>query len=95
LSWNSEQPSYANTEHSFLFALRSRQDGGNILSVCKDYSSAIVNNSSYGPSFGGNDLTVYGPWEGNFAVQKSYSTPIRRHGGFFDIQEIEIFQVQS
>jgi hypothetical protein len=92
LSWNGKQLSYANTEHSFLFALRSREDGGNILSVCKDYSKAIYNNSDCGPEFGRTDLGVS---LFNIAKKATYCTPIRQSDERFDIQEIEVFQVQT
>jgi hypothetical protein len=101
LSWNKGGlPSYENTEHSFLFALRSGEDGGNILSVCKDYSKAIYNSSLYGPKFGSTDLRVFSEgvfFVGDFNIAKkgAYCTPIRQSDKTFGIHEIEVFQVKN
>jgi hypothetical protein len=95
LSWNKKSKSYENTEHSFLFALHSRQDGGNILSVCKDYSKAVFNSAFCGPSFGSTDLRVFSFFTSNTAKKDIYCTPVRQSDENFDIQEIEVFQVQT
>ncbi|CAG8651133.1 11053_t:CDS:1, partial [Paraglomus brasilianum] len=95
LNWNRSHQRHMHTRYSFLFALRSEQNGGNVFSTCTKTARAVNSNSAYGPSFGTSDLVITQGFSTlvNTAIQDAYSKPIRQDSHLFAVKEIEVFRI--
>ncbi|CAG8449787.1 10088_t:CDS:1, partial [Scutellospora calospora] len=94
---SSNWTSYGETADSFVFSLKNGNLNESILSRVSDQSRAIgYGNISEGPSFSFNDLGMtqtnqkIKAW---YCIKDSYNKPIRNEGGYFYVDEYEVFQI--
>ncbi|GBB99761.1 hypothetical protein RclHR1_03620010 [Rhizophagus clarus] len=91
--WKSKS-SYGTANNSFIFSFKN---GEPILSRVKNERSAILNDSSYGPSFGNGDLILFGnnSYKGGSCKRSSYEKAIRNTGDTFSIEDYEVHQISE
>ncbi|PKC64944.1 hypothetical protein RhiirA1_536711 [Rhizophagus irregularis] len=93
---------YSETKDSFIFSFNNnnmKDIKNHILSRVKNKKYAIDNNFIHGPSFGQEDLQIYGGSKRSFndrtshCKKISYEKQIRKTEDHFSIEEYEIFQI--
>ncbi|GES91835.1 carbohydrate-binding module family 13 protein [Rhizophagus clarus] len=86
---------YSNTKDSFIFSFNNKKDIKNhILSRVKDEKYAINHYRDYGPTFGREDLKIYGTFKlSGRCRRESYEKHIRKSVDDFYIEEYEVFQI--
>jgi hypothetical protein len=96
--WKSKS-SYGTANNSFIFSFKNDDC---ILSRVMNERSAILNNSSYGPSFGNGDLTLFGNnsydggyYRSGYCRRGSYEKSIRKTGDTFSVEDYEVFQISE
>ncbi|EXX58925.1 uncharacterized protein OCT59_021046 [Rhizophagus irregularis] len=90
--WKSKS-SYGTASNSFIFSFKNDDC---ILSRVKNERSAILNNSSYGPSFGNGDLVLSGNNSYSGCCKRgSYEKSIRGTGDTFSVEDYEVYQISE
>ncbi|RGB40696.1 hypothetical protein C1646_687269 [Rhizophagus diaphanus] len=100
LEWKSGGE-HAITKDSFIFSFKSKNNFKDyVLSNVIDVNNAIYYGEHVGPAFS-RDIDIYVKWDArskdyNYCQceQKSYERGIRAKGGFFLIEDYEVFQIK-
>uniref|UniRef100_U9UMU9 Kelch-like protein 17 n=1 Tax=Rhizophagus irregularis (strain DAOM 181602 / DAOM 197198 / MUCL 43194) TaxID=747089 RepID=U9UMU9_RHIID len=102
--WKSDY-NYGITKDSFIFSFKDDDNIDDyILSRVKDEGHAIYNDDIYGPSFGYEDLIIFGWYycetsfkknDLSYCRKKSYEKQIRETEDKFSIEEYEVFQIHD
>uniref|UniRef100_U9UKE2 TLDc domain-containing protein n=1 Tax=Rhizophagus irregularis (strain DAOM 181602 / DAOM 197198 / MUCL 43194) TaxID=747089 RepID=U9UKE2_RHIID len=97
--------SYGTTKDSFIFSFVDKNNIENcLISRVGNVKHAINYWHYYGPSFGINDLIIYGGCQGDisfnenalsYCQKESYEKQIRETGDKFSIEEYEVFQIHE
>ncbi|GBB84335.1 hypothetical protein RclHR1_10960004 [Rhizophagus clarus] len=91
--WKSKS-SYGTANNSFIFSFNN---DAHILSRVKNEHTAILNDSSYGPSFGNSDLILFGnnSYDGGYCKRSSYEKSIRKIEDTFFVEDYEVHQISE
>ena len=85
---------YCAAEDSFIFSFKNNNNIENyVLSRVVDENEAVYNSYNYGPSFGRNDLYIWGCGDECSCIKGSYEKPIREAVRGFYVEECEVFQI--
>ncbi|GET03255.1 carbohydrate-binding module family 13 protein [Rhizophagus clarus] len=91
---------FGGTEDSFIFSFKNKEniDENHILSRISVFLEeyAIYNHTDYGPSFGENDLVLFGEncYDKSYCNYSGcYDESIRRTKDYFSVEEYKIFQI--
>ncbi|GBB92838.1 hypothetical protein RclHR1_20630004 [Rhizophagus clarus] len=95
--------SYGTTRDSFIFSFLNKENIEKcLISRVMDETRAVGYWYSYGPSFGGGDLTIYGGDrrgevslcnKTSYCIKTSYEKQIRKTEEDFSVEEYEVFQI--
>ncbi|GBB87031.1 hypothetical protein RclHR1_01350006 [Rhizophagus clarus] len=92
-SWKSDC-SYSANEDSFIFSFKNNDNiEDHVLSRVKEKEYSTFNGSAFGPSFGYNDLILYGFNDNSYHYNICYEKNIRETMGNFIVEEYEVFQI--
>ncbi|GBC27065.2 BTB/POZ protein [Rhizophagus irregularis DAOM 181602=DAOM 197198] len=105
IEWDSRFSSYkcyGTTRNSFIFSFMNKENIGNyVLSRVRNEYQAVNYLPHHGPSFGPDDLILYGGREHSFNTcnshckQLSYEKQIRETEEKFSVKEYEVFQIST
>ncbi|CAB4427797.1 unnamed protein product [Rhizophagus irregularis] len=100
IEWNPGL-SYGVTKFSFIFSFMNENINDHIISRVKEKKKAINYSNCFGPSFGIEDLIIFGGdlddfrQKNNCCKMRSYEKNIRETEDKFSIEEYEIFQIKK
>ncbi|CAG8536058.1 12156_t:CDS:2 [Acaulospora colombiana] len=98
IKWKSAR-GWGQASNSFIFSLGDDNIKNSIISRVKRKNMALNYEYSLGPSFGNDDITINGQDFREetkcYSENHCYERPIRKHSGYFSLEEYEVFQVNK